>query len=134
MEKGQDSLIRVLIVDDVKEVRETLRSILTAYPDIDVVGEARDGEEAVLRVHQVKPSVVVMDINMPRLDGIKATSRIKQAFPHIVVIGLSIYSTDETCQVMRAVGAVTVISKETAVEQLRDEIVESVHRRSTAFY
>lgn len=64
--------------------------------------------------------------------GITATTRIKQAFPHVVVIGLSIYATDETCQVMRAAGATTVISKDLAVEQLRDEIFESVNRRSTA--
>lgn len=69
---------------------------------------------------------------MPRLDGITATARIKQAFPHVVVIGLSIYATDETRQIMRAAGATTVISKDLAVEQLRDEIFESVNRRSTA--
>lgn len=64
--------------------------------------------------------------------GITATTRIKQAFPHVVVIGLSIYATDETRQIMRAAGATTVISKDLAVEQLRDEIFESVNRRSTA--
>ena len=74
----------------------------------------------------------LMDLNMPRLNGITATARIKQAFPHVVVIGLSIYATDETRQIMRAAGATTVISKDLAVEQLRDEIFESVNRRSTA--
>lgn len=134
MEHHAQGLIRVLIVDDIKEMRESLRSILVAYPGMEVVGEACDGEEAVLRVPQVKPSVVVMDINMPRLDGIRATVKIKQIFPHVVIIGISAYATDETCQVMRLAGAATVISKDMAVNQLRTEILESVHRRSTAFH
>lgn len=134
MEQDMPGLIRVLIVDDIKEIRESLRNIIDAYPRMVVVGEACDGEEAVLQVRQIKPSVVVMDINMPRLDGIRATVKIKQVFPHVVVIGISAYATDETCQVMRLAGAATVISKEMAVARLRDEIVESVNRRSTAFH
>lgn len=134
MDKAKERMIRVLIVDDVKEMRESLRRILVAYPGMEVIGEACDGEEAILRVHQLKPSVVVMDINMPRLNGIKATARIKQAFPHVVIIGISVYATDDTCQIMRAAGAATVITKEAAVDQLRDEIVESVNRRSTFFH
>jgi len=134
MDTGTEDLIRVLIVDDIKAIREALRNILAGYPGMKVVDEACDGEEAVLRVHQVRPSVVVMDISMPRLDGINATARIKQAFPHIVVIGLSVYSADETRQTMQAAGATTVISKHMAVDQLRNEIIESVNRRSTAFH
>lgn len=124
--------IRVLLVDDVESVRQTLRTILATYPHFEVVGEACDGEEAVLAVQHLKPSVVVMDINMPRLNGIRATARIKQTFPHVVIVGLSVYATEDTRQAMTAAGATTVISKETAVEQLRDEILESVNRRSFA--
>lgn len=134
MDTVKEDTIRVLIVDDIKAIRESLRNILAAYPGMTVVGEACDGEEAVLRVHQVRPSVVVMDISMPRLDGINATARIKQAFPHVVVIGISVYATEETRQTMRAAGATTVISKDMAVDQLRDEIFESVNRRSTVFH
>jgi len=130
----QEGSIRVLVVDDVQEIRESLRSILVAYPGMEVVGEACDGEEALRLVHQMNPSVVVMDISMPRLDGIRATARIKEAFPYVVVIGISVYAADATCQAMRTAGATTVISKDTAMEQLRDEIVESVNRRSTAFH
>lgn len=132
METRQEGCIRVLIVDDVREIRESLRRLLMSYPGMEVVGEACDGEEAILQVHQVKPSIVVMDINMPRLDGVSATARIRRTFPHVVVIGISVHATDETRQVMLAAGATTVISKDMAVDQLRDEIVEAVNRRSTA--
>jgi DNA-binding NarL/FixJ family response regulator len=77
---------------------------------------------------------VVMDINMPRLDGIKATMLIKRVYPHVVVVGLSVYANDDTRQAMTAAGATTVISKEAAVEQLRDEILESINRRSAAIH
>ncbi len=126
-------VIRVLLVDDVESVRQTLRSILATYPNFEVVGEACNGEEALESVQVLKPSVVVMDINMPRLDGIKATTLIKRVYPHIVVVGLSVYANDDTRKAMTAAGATTVISKEAAVEQLRDEIIESVNRRSAAF-
>ena len=131
---GGERLIRVLLVDDVPSVRQTLREILATYPDFEVVGEACNGEEALESVQILKPSVVVMDINMPRLDGIKATSLIKRVYPHVVIVGLSVYANDDTRRAMTAAGATTVISKETAVEQLRDEIIESINRRSAAIH
>ena len=131
---ARTDVIRVLLVDDVENVRQTLRSILATYPNFEVVGEACNGEEALESVQVLKPSVVVMDINMPRLDGIKATTLIKRVYPHIVVVGLSVYANDDTRKAMTAAGATTVISKEAAVEQLRDEIIESVNRRSAAIH
>jgi DNA-binding NarL/FixJ family response regulator len=130
----RSDVIRVLLVDDVESVRQTLRSILVTYPNFEIVGEACNGEEALESVQLLKPSVVVMDINMPRLDGIKATTLIKRVYPHIVVVGLSVYANDDTRKAMTAAGATTVISKEEAVEQLRDEIIESVNRRSAAIH
>ena len=127
-------VIRVLLVDDVESVRQTLRTILATYPNFEIVGEACNGEEALESVQVLKPSVVVMDINMPRLDGIKATTLIKRVYPHIVVVGLSVYANDDTRKAMTAAGATTVLSKEAAVEQLRDEIIESVNRRSAAIH
>lgn len=127
-------VIRVLLVDDVQIVRQTLRDILDSYPGFEVVGEACNGEEALESVQILKPSVVVMDINMPKLDGIKATSLIKRVYPHVVIVGLSVYANDDTRRAMTAAGATTVISKEAAVEQLRDEIVESINRRSASFH
>ena len=71
---------------------------------------------------------------MPRLNGIQATARIKGTFPHVIVIGLSVHTAEVTRQLMSAAGATTVISKEDAFEELRDEILESVHRCSTAVH
>ena len=74
---------------------------------------------------RLKPSVVVMDINMPRLNGIEATAWIRRTYPHVVVVGVSAIATEHICQLMKAAGATTVISKE-AVEQLQHVILESV--------
>ena len=125
MERDGTEAIRILLVDDVEKIRESLRSILATYPHFEIVGEACDGEEAVLAVAQLQPSVVVMDINMPRLNGIAATSYIKRTYPHVVVVGVSAIATTDTCRLMKVAGAATVISKED-VEQLRHVILESV--------
>jgi len=115
-------------------VRQGLRSILATYPNFEVVGEACNGEEALRLVQMLSPSVVVMDINMPRLNGIEATVRIKKTYPHIVVVGLSINAAEENRNAMTTAGATTVISKEAAVEQLYDEIIESINRKSSAIH
>jgi DNA-binding NarL/FixJ family response regulator len=125
MEREGSEVIRILLVDDVEKIRESLRAILATSPHFEIVGEACDGEEAVLAVAQLKPSVVVMDINMPRLNGIEATAWIRRTYPHVVVVGVSAIATEDTCQLMKAAGATTVISKD-AVEQLQRVIRESV--------
>jgi CheY-like chemotaxis protein len=83
------SAIQILLADDNPLVRQALRSALRAYPNINVVGEANDGEEALVRVEQLRPTIVVMDINMRRMDGITATRLIKARYPEISVVGLS---------------------------------------------
>jgi len=125
MEREGSEVIRILLVDDVEKIRESLRAILATSPHFEIVGEACDGEEAVLAVAQLKPAVVVMDINMPRLNGIEATAWIRRTYPHVVVVGVSAIATEDTCQLMKAAGATTVISKD-AVEQLQRVIRESV--------
>ncbi|HEX5550906.1 MAG TPA: response regulator transcription factor [Nitrospira sp.] len=79
--------IRVLIVDDHVMVRQGLRAVLQSYPNIDVVGEAGNGEEAISSVPKLQPTIVVMDIGMPNLDGIGATRLIKTQYPEIAVLG-----------------------------------------------
>ena len=103
--------IRVLLVDDHPTVRETLRGALQAYPNIEVVGEADDGEEALAKVGQLKPAVVVMDINMPRMDGITATRLIKVQYPEIAVIGLSVDNREYQVFAMKKAGAFGVLQK-----------------------
>ena len=129
MEREGTEVIRILLVDDVDKIRESLRSILATSRQFEIVGEACDGEEAVAAVAQLKPSVVVMDINMPRLNGIDATAWIRRTYPDVVVVGVSAIATDHTCELMKAAGATTVIPKD-AIEQLRHVILESVGQGS----
>ena len=124
--------IRVLLVDDHTNVRAALRGLLESYPNLKLVGEARDGEEAVRLVHDLSPSVVVMDINMPKLNGIAATIKIKTSYPQVVIIGLSVSATDAYRRAMTAAGATTLISKSMAVEQLYVEIQAAINGRSSA--
>lgn len=112
------SMIRVLLVDDHTMVREGIRSVLESYPDIEVAGEASDGEEAFQMVGVLCPSVVVMDINMPRLNGIEATVKIKKIYPNVAIVGLSVEADQAYRKAMTAAGARCLISKSMAVEEL----------------
>ncbi len=111
-------LIGILLVDDHAMVRQGLRSMLDEYDDVAVIGEASNGKEAVESVGQLRPSVVVMDINMPQVNGIDATIEIKSRHPEIAVIGLSVQNNHETREAMLRAGATTLISKEAAVDEL----------------
>lgn len=115
---SKDQKVRVLLVDDHAMIRQGLRSVLETYPDMSVVGEAGDGAEAVNQIERVCPSVVVMDINMPRMNGIEATARIKARHPDMVVIGLSVNASGDNQNAMRIAGASVLLTKEAAVEQL----------------
>ena len=84
MEPGNK--VRVLLVDDHFIVRQTLRGLLQAYPNIEVVGEASDGDEAIACVGRLQPAVVVMDMNMKKMDGITAARFIKRQYPHVLVL------------------------------------------------
>ena len=127
------SKIRVLLVDDHTVMRQGLRSIVTAYDHMEVVGEAGDGMEAVELAQRLNPDVVVMDINMPNLDGIEATKRIKAYRPDITVIGLSVNQSIEADHKMKAAGASSYLTKESAVETLCRAIDEALsHKQGTA--
>ena len=87
--------IKVLIADDHQVVRDGLSAILQTKDDIAVVGEARDGVEAVEKARQLQPDVVLMDISMPRMNGVEATRRIKEQMPQIRVVVLTMYEEEE---------------------------------------
>jgi CheY-like chemotaxis protein len=114
--------VRVLLVDDHAMVRQGLRTLLDGYGDVTVVGEAVDGDDALQSAGYLQPDIVVMDINMPTINGIEATAEIKKRYPHIEVIGLSVNTTLETQKAMQAAGAVMLITKEAAVDNLHKAI------------
>jgi DNA-binding NarL/FixJ family response regulator len=114
--------IRVLIVDDHVMVRQGLRAVLQAYPNIEVTGEAGNGEEALLSVAKLQPTIVVMDIGMPSLDGIGATRLIRTQYPQIAVLGLSVNAPTYQVDAMLKAGAFEVLTKEKAVDDLYSAI------------
>ena len=118
--------IRVLVVDDHAMVRHGLRCALEAYPSLEVVGEARDGEEVLASIEKVRPTVVVMDIVMPKMDGIAATRLIKTQYPQIAVVGLTRGLKDYTSYSMKNAGAFEVVDKKHAVVELYDAIQRAV--------
>ena len=120
--------IRVLIVDDHVMVRQGLRAVLQSYPNIDVVGEAGNGEEALSSVAKLQPTIVVMDISMPSLDGIGATRLLKTQYPQIAVLGLSVNAPSYHVDAMLKAGAFDVITKEKAV----DELYSAIQRATAA--
>ena len=120
---------RVLLVDDESLVRRILKQILTSYPDMELVGEAATGYEAVAAVERLQPEIVVMDIRMPGLDGIAAAREIRVKYPLVKIIGLSEYAYGYNTDAMEKAGAVGVYQKSNAFEELYPAIkkVTAVH-------
>lgn len=111
-------------------VRQGLRAVLESYADIELVGEAANRKEAVQLAEQRRPSVVVMDISMTKMNGIKGTEMIKTRYLETVVIGISLNANGENQDAMERVGAVRLMTKEAAVEVLYDAIVNAMLQRS----
>jgi DNA-binding NarL/FixJ family response regulator len=110
--------VRVLIVDDHFIVRQTFRCILKHYPNIEVVGEASDGDEAIACAGRFQPTVVVMDMNMKKMDGITAARLIKTQYPHVLVLGFSADKQNYNVYAMQQAGAFEVLQKEDAMKDL----------------
>lgn len=111
-------MIRVLVVDDHRAIRQGLRDLVDSYGDCLVVSEAEDGARACELAQQVRPDVILMDINMPRMNGIEATRWIKTMLPQIIIIGLSVNLSAETAHQMQSAGAAAYLAKETSPEDL----------------
>jgi CheY-like chemotaxis protein len=109
---------RVLLVDDESLVRQILKQILSSYQDVELVGEAASGYEAVAAVERLQPDIVVMDIRMPGMDGIAAAREIRNKYPHMKIIGLSEYASGYNTDAMEQAGAVGVYLKSMALEDL----------------
>jgi NarL family two-component system response regulator LiaR len=114
--------IRVLLVDDHAVVRSGLGAFLLAFDDLELVGEASGGEEAVRLCPQVRPDVVLMDLVMPGMDGAAATRAIRERCPHIQVIALTSFKEKELVQGALEAGAIGYLIKNISADELADAI------------
>jgi DNA-binding NarL/FixJ family response regulator len=116
---GSENQIRVFIVDDDVRIRQTLSSILKPYSNIEVVGQASDGDEAVTSVGELRPAVVVMDISMRKMDGITAARLIKARYPDVRVVGCSAHAQEYNIYAMKRVRTFeALLKKEDATKDL----------------
>lgn len=117
-----DSPVRVLIADDQKVVREGLVSLIGLLPGIDVVGAAIDGDDAVRQAGELRPDVVLMDLNMPRCNGVEATERLREAQPQTRVVVLTTYSDDAWVFSALQAGARGFLTKDAGAEEIHRAI------------
>jgi len=114
--------IRILLAEDHVVVRQGTRQLLEREKDFEIVGEAGDGEEAVRLAEQLKPDVVIMDVNMPKLSGIEATKQIKAILPATIVLVLTGYDYDEYVFSMLEAGAAGYLLKSVSGDELIDAV------------
>jgi NarL family two-component system response regulator LiaR len=119
---AQSSSIRVMLVDDHAVVRSGLRAFLMVFDDLELVGEAGSGREAVRLCEQVKPDVVLMDLVMPEMDGATATRMIRECCPEVQVIALTSFKEQELVQSALEAGAIGYLLKDVSAEKLADAI------------
>jgi two-component system, NarL family, response regulator LiaR len=123
--------IQVMLVDDHNVVRSGLATFLRAYEDLELVGEARNGLEAIKLCHQKKPDVILMDLMMPEMDGIAATRAILADHPKIKIIAMTSFEEEQLVQGVLAAGAISYLIKNVTSEELAKAIREAVSGRST---
>ena len=114
--------IRILLVDDHAVVRQGLKMFLGLDPDLEVIGEAENGEEAIRLTRELNPDVVLMDLLMPVMDGITAIAHIRRDFPDTEVIALTSVLEDEAVMKAMRAGAIGYLLKDTQAEELRRAI------------
>ncbi|MDM8518476.1 response regulator transcription factor [Anaerolineales bacterium HSG6] len=116
------SSIRVMIVDDHAVVRSGLSTFLLAFDDLDLVGEASNGIEALQKCAIVKPDVILMDIVMPKMDGPTATKAIRKKYPHIQIVALTSFKEDDLMYQVLEAGAIGYLLKNVAIDELANAI------------
>lgn len=110
--------IRVMIVDDHAVVRSGLAAFFTVFPDLELIGEAENGDEAVVRCGLLKPDVILMDLIIPVTDGVTATRKIKEKYPTVKVIALTSYQEDDLVQGALEAGAIGYLMKNVTARDL----------------
>ena len=116
------SKIRVLVVDDHDVVREGITGFLRAFDDLELVGEARDGQEAVSMCGSFQPDVILMDIVMPTMNGMEATQQIRDKYPHVKVVILTTFSDEDSVQQALEAGAVSYLLKNASIHEMSGAI------------
>jgi two-component system response regulator NreC len=116
-------VIKTLIVDDNGPFRKLLRNFLSSEPDIEVVGEAVDGETALNQAKKYSPDLVLMDVSMKKVNGLEATRQIKKVMPEVKVIMLSVYDLDEYRLAAKVADANSYILKKNMIK----ELVPAIH-------
>lgn len=129
----QSEHIRVLISDDHDVVRRGLRALLETEQDIEIIGEAVDGVEAVLKARALQPDVILLDLMMPRKNGIEAITDIKNENPDASILVLTSYSDDEKVFAAIKAGALGYLLKETSPDELL-QAVRDVHRGESSLH
>ncbi|WP_447978962.1 response regulator [Candidatus Nitrospira bockiana] len=119
--------IKVLIVDDHRVVREGLSAILKSKENLEVLGEAQDGQEAVEKARTLLPDVILMDVSMPKMSGVEATRIIKREFPHIGIIALTMYEEQQYIFDLVRAGATGYLLKDSDSAQIV-KAIQSVYR------
>jgi NarL family two-component system response regulator LiaR len=121
-EKTDASKIQVLVVDDHAMVRRGLAAFLRTKPDLELVGEACDGDQALRECEQTQPDVILMDLVMPKMDGIAATEAIRERWPQVQVIALTSFEERQLVQEALQAGAVGYLLKNVSVDDLAEAI------------
>lgn len=125
-ENFQAQNIRVLIADDHPVVREGLAAILDDQPDMEVIGQANDGKEALALFRQHKPDISLLDLRMPNVSGVEAITTIRNEYPDACIIMLTIYDTDEDIYQGLRAGAKAYMLKDTPCEEII-EVIRTVY-------
>jgi len=125
------SAIQVLLVDDHNVVRSGLATFLRAYEDLELVGEAKNGVEAIQLSQRVKPDVILMDLKMPEMDGVAATRAILVSCPDIKIIAMTSFDEADLVHDVLAAGAIGYLLKNITADELAKAIRDAVSGRST---
>jgi DNA-binding NarL/FixJ family response regulator len=114
--------VRVLAADDQRVIREGLAMLLGLLPDVEVVGTAANGEEALALAAELRPDVILMDLRMPKVDGVEATRRLRASHPEIKVVVLTTYADDRSVLEAVRAGALGYLTKDAGADEIREAL------------
>ena len=118
--------MRVLIVDDDASFRKRVRELIASEPDMDIVGEAADGQEAIFKAKALVPDLVLMDVRMPQMNGIEAAHKLNSDMPKLKIIILTVFDMPEYREAATACGANGFVIKKSLLEDLMPAIRQAI--------